>query len=118
MSEGFSRRLAVMMLDMRSAENVDDEKIEALVQSLLTRGLKQGKARDLTFEEVGCAYLEATARILCSPLIADSIAAGHLSGGAETIAARMGENLAQRMIDRAKGRLPGEDEIGETKGRA
>lgn len=118
MSESNKRFLgAVLMFDLRCAETVSDENIEALVQSLLTRGVKQAERRDLTFEELASAFLESTARVLASPAMVTANEAAVVEH-VERLARSMGDDLALRILARVKGLRPGQDDIGEPVGNA
>jgi hypothetical protein len=108
----------VVMFDLRGADNPSDKKIEALVQSLLSRVFKQAELRDLSFEEAGCALLEAAARFLSAPALARSDPPEH-SAAFAALAEKIGGNLALRMVDCAKRvARTGKDDIGETAGNA
>lgn len=107
----------VVMFDLRGADNPSDKKIEALVQSLLSRVFKQAELRDLSFEEAGCALLEAAA-IAFLEALARSDPPEH-SAAFAALAEKIGGNLALRMVECAKRvARTGKDDIGETAGNA
>jgi hypothetical protein len=105
------------MADLRAAETLNDARIEALVQSLLAKAVRQASLRDMAYDEVACAFAEAWGRWMMGPFLAEGLAPDNLEA-ADRAAARLAWAFEARLKDIARGLPPGKDGIGGTRGNA
>lgn len=111
------KTVALIMFDLRAAETLNDARIEALVQSLLAKAVRQASLRDMTFDESASAVMEACGRWLMGPFLAKGLAPDELAA-ADRAAALLAWAFEARLKEIARGRAPGKDGIGGTRGNA
>lgn len=98
-------RGAVFTYDLRDAERPDDAEIERLVRHIVRQGFQMAERRKLSHVDLMCAFNEAVARVICSPLLIQS--AGREAD--EKAIAAMAENIAVRALSILDAKPPGQE---------
>lgn len=94
---------AVVVFNLRSAPDVDDARIETLVQLCIKHLFEEAQIRGASMEELLCASQEIVARVTCSPLLAK----GDTGAAAQKMVKAMMRITKNRALDCLAGFQPG-----------